>query len=276
MQGIGLALDGGFARACAHLGVLRVFEEQNIPISCIAGTGVGALIGAVYASGTPLGRVIGKCREFQFRDLLRWRASRLGLISGKRLEQLLQRIFESGQLEQLKIPMAIVATDLDTGDPVVFKQGNLVEAIRASCAFPGLFEPVQIGTRFLADGSLAAPLPARAARDLGAQIVIGVSTGLHDRRPGTPSHIFHVVRRAVSAAQKHHLDGSEHYADLVLRPSVHDIAWDEFSRIDEAIEAGANVARRALPQIRKMLDMLAEHAPVPGQQGEYLIAESLR
>ena len=275
-QGIGLALDGGFARGCAHLGVLRVFEEQKIPISCIAGTGVGAAIGAAYAGGTPLGRMIGKCREFQLRDLLLWRASRFGVASNKRLEQLLQRAFDAGQLEHLKIPMAIVATDLDTGDPVVFKQGNLADAVRASCAFPGLFAPVQIGTRYLADGTLAAPLPARAARELGAQIVIGVSTGLHDGRRGALSHIFHVVSRAVSAAQKHHLDASEHFADLVLRPDVQEIAWDEFNRIDEAIEAGVNVARSALPQIRKMLEVLEEHVAEPGRQGEYLIAESLR
>ena len=273
--GIGLALGGGFARGYAHLGVLKIFEEHKVPIACISGSSIGSIIGAAYASGTPLGRIIGKCRDIRFRDFARWRVSRFGLASNDRLEQLLHRSFDSSQLEHLKIPMAVVATDLDTGDPVVFKQGGLAEAIRASCAFPGLFEPVQIGTRYLADGGLVAPVPTRAARELGAEIVVGVSMGLHDGRRGAPRNLFQVVSRAVSAAQKHQLEVWERYADLVLRPDVQNIAWDDFERIDDAIEAGATVARSALPQLRKLLDILAEYTRQAGKQGEYLIAESL-
>ena len=273
--GIGLALGGGFARGYAHLGVLKIFEEHKVPIACISGSSIGSIIGAAYASGTPLGRIIGKCRDIRFRDFARWRVSRFGLASNDRLEQLLHRSFDSSQLEHLKIPMAVVATDLDTGDPVVFKQGGLAEAIRASCAFPGLFEPVQIGTRYLADGGLVAPVPTRAARELGAEIVVGVSVGLHDGRRGAPRNLFQVVSRAVSAAQKHQLEVWERYADLVLRPDVQNIAWDDFERIDDAIEAGATVARSALPQLRKLLDILAEYTRQAGKQGEYLIAESL-
>jgi len=277
VPGIGLALGGGFARGYAHLGVLKVFEEQLIPISCISGSSIGSIIGAAYASGAPLGSIISKCRQIRFRDVARWRVSRFGLASNDRLELLIDRFFDSGQFEHLKIPTAIVATDLDTGEPVVFRQGNLAEAIRASCAFPGLFEPVQIGTRYLADGGLVAPVPTRAARELGAELVIGVSVGLHDGRRGAPSNIFQVVSRAVSAAQKHQLEVWERHADLVLRPAVPTtIAWDDFDRIEEAMEAGASVARNALPQIRKLLAIVAEFAQEPGKQGEYLLTEALR
>jgi len=277
MPGIGLALGGGFARGYAHLGVLKVFEEQLIPISCISGSSIGSIIGAAYASGAPLGSIISKCRQIRFRDVARWRVSRFGLASNDRLELLLDRFFDSRQFEHLKIPTAVVATDLDTGEPVVFRQGNLAEAIRASCAFPGLFEPVQIGTRYLADGGLVAPVPTRAARELGAELVIGVSVGLHDGRRGAPNNIFQVVSRAVSAAQKHQLEVWERHADLVLRPAVPTtIAWDDFDRIDEAMEAGASVARNALPQIRKLLAIVAEFAQEPGKQGEYLLTEALR
>ena len=130
---------------------------------------------------------------------------------------------------------------------------ELVDAIRASCAFPGLFEPVKIGTRYLADGGLVAPVPTRAARDLGADFVLGVSVGIQDGHRGAPSNIFQVVTRAISAAQKHQLEIWERHADLVLRPDVHSIAWDDFDRADEAIEAGAAVARLALPRIQKFL-----------------------
>ena len=251
--GVGLALGGGFARGFAHLGVLQVFEQNHIPISHIAGTSVGSILGAAYASGAPLARIIETCRTLRFRDIARWRVSRLGWASNQRLENLIERVFESRQFEDLRIPLAVVATDLTSGEPVVFTQGNLVDAIRASCAFPGLFEPVEIGTRCLADGGLVAPVPTRAARELGATVVIGVSVGMQDGYRGAPTNIFQVVSRAVSAAQKHQLEIWERHADFVLRPDVQSLAWDDFHRAQEAIDAGAAAALRALPRIEKLL-----------------------
>ncbi len=280
--GIGLALGGGFARGFAHLGVLRVLEENQIPVSHIAGTSVGSILGAAYASGAPLSRVISTCRTLRFRDIARWRVSRLGLASNQRLAGLIERVFESRQFEDLRIPLAVVATDLSSGEPVVFTQGNLIDAIRASCAFPGLFEPVEIGTRCLADGGLVAPVPTRAARELGASSVLGISVGMHDGHRGAPTNIFQVVSRAVSAAQKHQLEVWERHADLVLRPEVQSLAWDDFDRAEEAIEAGAAAARCALPRIQKLLRQ-KEHAArevearVEAEDKSYLwLAEALR
>jgi NTE family protein len=251
--GLGLALGGGFARGFAHLGVLQVLEQNRIPIRFIAGTSVGSILGAAYASGAPLARIIATCRTLRFRDIARWRVSRLGLASNHRLGDLIEQVFESKRFEDLQIPVAVVATDLANGEPVVFTHGNLCEAIRASCAFPGLFEPVQIGTRYLADGGLVAQVPTCAARELGATHVMGVSVGLEDGHRGAPSNIFQVVCRAVSAAQKHQLEIWERHADLVLRPDVQSLAWDDFDRADEAIEAGAAAARRGLPRIQKLI-----------------------
>ena len=256
--GVGLALGGGFARGFAHLGVLQVLEQNRIPISCIAGTSVGSILGAAYASGAPLDRIVAVCRTLRFRDIGRWRVSRLGLASNQRLGDLIERVFDARQFEDLRIPMAVVATDLNSGAPVVMSHGNLVDAIRASCAFPGLFEPVEIGTRCLADGGLVAPVPTRAARDLGAGFVLGVSVGIQDGYQGAPSNIFQVVSRAVAAAQKHQLEIWERHADLVLRPDVNSLAWDDFDRADEAIEAGAAAARRALPRLRRFLHPIAD------------------
>jgi NTE family protein len=258
--GVGLALGGGFARGFAHLGVLQVFEQHQIPVSHIAGTSVGSILGAAYASGAPLSRIIETCRTLRLRDIARWRVSRLGLASNSRLAGLIERVFDSRQFEDLRIPLAVVATDLSSGEPVVFTQGNLVDAIRASCAFPGLFEPVEIGTRCLADGGLVAPVPTRAVRTLGAAPVIGISVGMQDGHRGAPTNIFQVVSRAVSAAQKHQLEVWERHADLVLRPDVQFLAWDDFDRADEAIEAGAVAARRALPRIEKLLRQKKEAA----------------
>src|SRR6202007_3110285 len=152
--GIGLALGGGFARGMAHLGVLQTLEQNRIPISCIAGTSVGSILGAAYASGASLARIMATCRTLRLRDIARWRVSRLGFASNHRLGDLIERVFEARQFEDLRIPMAVVATDLNTGEPVVISHGDLIDAIRASCAFPGLFEPVELGTRCLADGGL--------------------------------------------------------------------------------------------------------------------------
>ena len=255
--GLGLALGGGFARGFAHLGVLQVLEQNHIPISCIAGTSVGSILGAAYASGAPLARIIATCRTLRLRDIARWRVSRLSLASNHRLGDLISRVFDAREFEELQIPMAVVATDLNSGEPVVLTHGKLVDAIRASCAFPGLFEPVEIGTRCLADGGLVAPVPTRAARDLGASFVLGVSVGIHDGYRGTPTNIFQVVSRAVSASQKHQTEVWERHADLALRPDVGSIAWDDFDRADEAIEAGAAAARRAIPRIQKLLCPIA-------------------
>jgi len=274
--GVSLALGGGFARGYAHLGVLRTLRENAIPVTSIAGSSIGSILGAAYASGVPLPRIISKCREIRFRDFARWRVSRYGLASNERLGALVQKLFGTKQFEDLILPLAIVATDLGTGDPVVFRQGNLAQAIRASCAFPGLFEPVQIGTRCLADGGIVAPVPTRAAREMGAEIVVGVSVGLHDGQRGAPTNIFQVVSRAVSAAQKHQLEVWERHADLVLRPAVQALAWDDFDRIDEAIEAGSVAARSAVPRLKQLLNRQNDMQSAFGKQGELMLAEALR
>jgi len=276
--GIALALGGGFARGFAHLGVLRVLEQNHIPISHIAGTSVGSVFGAAYASGAPLARILATSRTIRFRDIARWSISRLGLASNHRLADLIERVFDSTQFEDMKIPLAVVATDLATGDPVVFRQGPLVEAIRASCAFPGLFEPIQIGTRCLADGGLVAPVPTQAARQLGGSIVVGVSVGVQDGHRGAPKNMFQVVARAVSAAQKHQLDTWERHADLVIRPDVNSLAWDDFERAGEAIEAGAAAAQLALPRIQKLLNLAEHSATVLGSStlSQAWLSEALR
>jgi NTE family protein len=251
--GVALALGGGFARGFAHLGVLQVLEENHIAISHIAGTSVGSILGAAYASGAPLAQIMATCRTLKFRDIARWHVSRLGLASNHRLADLIERVFVSHTFEKLKIPMAVVATNLNSGEAVVFTEGNLIDPIRASCAFPGIFDPVEIGTRWLVDGGLIAPVPTQAARNMGAKYVVGVSVGMPEGDRGKPTNIFQVVSRAVCAAQKHQLEIWERHADLIIRPDVNSLAWDDFHRADEAIEAGKIAAKIALPRILKLL-----------------------
>lgn len=255
MKGLGLALGGGFARGFAHIGVLQVLEENQIPIACIAGTSVGSILGAAYASGVPVARIAEVCSRIHFRDFARWKISRLGLASNDRMAELVERCFGGRTFEELRIPMAVVTTDLVTGEPVVFTRGDLVAPIRASCAFPGLFEPVMIGGRCLADGGLTTPVPTKAAAALGARHVLGISVGFNDWNAAAPTNIFQVLSRSISIAQKHRSPSWERFADLVLEPEVQDLEWDDFHRAADSIRAGAEATRRALPRLRELLHL---------------------
>lgn len=252
--GLGLALGGGFARGFAHIGVLQVLEQNHIPISCIAGTSIGSILGAAYASGVSLARMADVCSHIRFKDFARWRISRVGLASNDRLADMVRDVFNGQTFEDLMVPTAIVATDLGSGDPVVFREGNLADAVRASCAFPGLFEPVQLGTRCLADGGLVAPVPAQAAREMGAGCVLGVSVHSNNWGSAPPTSLFQVVARAISATQKNQAATWECFADLILTPDVQSIDWDRFDRSEEAMAAGAAVTRSAIPRIVRLLE----------------------
>lgn len=254
-HGLGLALGGGFARGFAHIGVLQVLEENHIPIACIAGTSVGSILGAAYASGVPVSRIADVCRKLHFKDFARWRVSRMGLASNDRMGELINRCFRGKTFEELRTPLAVVTTDLETGEPVVFTRGDLVEPIRASCAFPGLFEPVWIGKRCLTDGGLSAPVPAKAAAGLGARHVLAISVGFNNWHAGPPANVFQVLSRAISIAQKHRSPSWEHFAEIVLEPDVQDLEWDDFHRADAAIEAGAAAMRKTLPRLREILHL---------------------
>jgi NTE family protein len=249
---LGLALSGGFARGIAHIGVLRVLEEHGIPIDCIAGTSVGALIGAAYASGVSLAAMERHAAATRFSDFGRWTLSRMGLATNLRLEDFLRRVTVTRRFEDLEIPLAIVATDLAAGTTAHFTSGDLGLAIRASCAYPGLFLPVEWNGRVYVDGFLTEPVPFAAARALGAEIVIGVhleTVGLTRK----PSSMFEVIGRAFTIMQGHMVQSWRAGCTLVIQPGVADVTWDEFDKAPQLVAAGEEATRLALPKIRKLL-----------------------
>ena len=174
---IGLALGSGGARGAAHTGVLKVLEAEGVPISVVAGASIGSLIGAAMAVGIPVKHVeeewlaIGASRVF--RSFLPT-FPRAGLSSGNELKKLLTDLLGDVHIEDLAMPYAAVACDIDTGESVVLTEGSLVDAVRASTALPGIFHPVRLGNRFLVDGGLVNPVPIQVCRDLGADFVIAV------------------------------------------------------------------------------------------------------
>ena len=250
---IGLALGGGFARGLAHIGVLKVLEESQIVVHCLAGTSVGSIIAGAYASGASVEEIAAVARKVRWKDFASWTLSTMGLASNKRMEAFLKRTFRSLRFEDMKRPLAVVATDLRTGQPVVFKSGELVPAVRASCAYPGLFLPVAYQGAWLTDGGLVAAVPTRAARELGADIVIGVT--LESINPSIePQNVMDVLSRSLSIAQRTAEPVWRAYADAVVSPQVNGYRWDEFERADELMAAGEEAMRKVLPDLKRLLE----------------------
>ncbi|MBI4465982.1 MAG: patatin-like phospholipase family protein [Acidobacteria bacterium] len=257
---VGLALGGGFARGLAHIGVLKVLEENGVQVSCLAGTSIGSIIGGAYASGVPLEEIAAVARRVRWKDFGNWTLSRMGLASNQRLEALVRRVFRATRFEDLKMPMAVVATDLLAGRPVVFTTGELGLAIRASCAYPGLFLPIAYDGSLLVDGGLVSEVPAAVAKKLGADIVIGVALqnlSLSEE----PKSVVDVLGRSFSIAQQAAEPIWRQHADLVVEPTVSQFNWDDFGRADELMAAGADAMRAALPRLRGLL----QPAPAPAE-----------
>lgn len=246
---VGLALGGGFARGIAHVGVLQALEDSGIQVACIAGTSVGALIGAAYASGATLEEMAHQGSETRFRDFGRWTLSRMGMASNERMEDFLRKFTTAKYFEELKIPLAIVATDLISGESVYFSDGEMGPPLRASCAYPGLFLPVEYRNHFLVDGFLTESVPTGAARALGADFVVAVhlEPGLLHQRP---RNTIEVISRSFSIIQGTAEMPWRHGADVIIEPAVHDYLWDDFEKTPELIAAGEFATRSAMPQIR--------------------------
>ena len=248
---LGVALGGGFARGLAHVGVFKVLEEEKIPVDFIAGTSVGAVIGAAYASGISAKELEEIASLVRFKDFSRWTFSRFGLFSNDKMSIFLHKILRCKTFEELRIPLAVAATDIITGEPAVFTSGDLVDPVRASCAYPGMFQPVRIGGRLLVDGLLAHAVPANPLRDMGAERVISVYLAAHWVKPGGPRHVFDVIGQCFSIAQAR-MCGPWHAAsDVILEPEIGEFAYDDFVRAPELIRAGEAVTRAAMPQIRQ-------------------------
>jgi NTE family protein len=245
---IGVALGGGFARGIAHLGVLRVLQEENIPVDYVTGTSAGAMLAISYASGHTIAEIERQARATRFKDFGSWKLSWLGLASNQKLEHYPRKFLGVSTFEDLKIPLAIAATDLGTGKAVYFSHGQLGPALRASCAYPGMFVPVEIEGRMLVDGFLAAPVPVDAARSLGADLVIAVFLEAANNR--TPSSIVDVIGLSFAILQRHADLEWRASADVIIEPIVKDFLWDDFDKTSELIAAGEAAARAALPKIR--------------------------
>ena len=257
---IGIALGGGFARGIAHVGALKVLEEEKISIDYIAGTSVGALIGAAYCSGVGARELEEVAGLVRFKHFARWTLSRYGFCTNDRMDLFLSRILKVKTFEQLRIPLAITATDFLTGEPKVFTSGGLIDPVRASCAYPGMFLPVRIDGRMYVDGMLGHAVPTTPLRQMGADRVIAIYLSGHWVQMSGPRHLFDVIGQCFSIAQERMSNLWRADADMVTEPDVTGMAYDCFDRTPDLIRAGETAMRQVLPQLKQWLT-----APEPGK-----------
>ncbi len=243
---VGLALGGGAARGLAHIGVLSVLEERGIPIDYIAGTSVGSVVGALYAAGVPLRDIRLASEKVRWHHLLRLTVPREGVVAARGLEDYLDRLIGGRTFEQLAIPFAAVCVDVITGDVVVLREGRVADAVRASCAIPGIFSPVRRDGRLLVDGGLLNNLPSDVVRAMGADVVLAVDVNGDPPPTRVPVGIFQIVMRSIEIMQRAGCVARKETADLVIRPKLETWSLIDLDHQKDYIECGRAAAQQAL------------------------------
>ncbi|MGA7776712.1 MAG: patatin-like phospholipase family protein [Paraburkholderia sp.] len=252
---IGLALGGGAARGFAHIGVIKALEARNIQVDLVAGTSAGSVVGALYASGMngfALNKLALNMDEASISDWAMPFRTR-GFLQGVALQDYLNKTLNNRPIERMAKPLGVVATDLNTGQPILFRRGNTGIAVRASCSVPSIFEPVKIAGHEYVDGGLVSPVPASFARKMGADFVIAVDIS---QRPesGLTSSSFDVLLQTFTimgqTIKAYELDK---YADVVIRPNLAAMSGSDFSQRNAAILAGEEAAARIMPELQRKL-----------------------
>jgi NTE family protein len=247
-----LALSGGGAHAACHAGALKALERESIPVAGIAGVSGGALVAAAWAGGADLDRLVDQASRLHPWMWVRgWGG---GLLSGSKLGALIDEFLPVPSFEGLKCPMAVVATDVDTGQKVVMKEGALRDAVRASCSFPGVFPPMVLDGRRLYDGGVSEVIPVRPAREMAgdAGIVLALDCNSGTRWPMADSFVALALRAGLTLLRgrtRSELLG----ADLVVAPSMGESGWMQPRRIPRFYAAGDEAMTAALPELRRLL-----------------------
>lgn len=249
----GLVLSGGGARGLAHIGVLEVLEAQGFQAQVVAGTSMGAMVGALYASGRKPHKILEIARSTPWLRLL-YLLPRPGLISQRGLRELLAKHLPA-RFEQLPIRLVVTAVDLEAGKVAYFSSGDLVGAVLASLAYPGLVAPVRFEGRTYMDGGILDNLPVDAARFMQAQYVLAVDVTPEVCLPGVPRGSIGQVRRAIDIMQNHLTAArrSLYPPELYIRPELPGVGIEQFGRLEEIVEAGRKAALKAQIPTAKLL-----------------------
>lgn len=252
---VGLALGAGAARGFAHLGVLQVLRQEGIPIHLISGSSIGSVFGALYAVGHDLQMLEKVAHELKQNFFVDVTVPRLGLLRGKKIEDLLRVLTKGMTFDQLQVPFYAVAVDIEKGERVVLNEGSVAEAVRASIAIPGIFQPKEWQGRLLVDGAVLDRIPIDVAREKGAQVVIAVDVkyGGYEVTNHKVRSIFDIMLQSVDLLERELIKYYIVEADVVIRPNLSHISPAAFDRIGECVEQGRIATLEALPRIKELI-----------------------
>lgn len=250
---VALALGGGASKGFAHIGIIKVLKENNIPIKIVTGTSAGSIVGSMYASGMSPDRLELEAEILGKTDLVDLTLSTSGFIKGEKLQNYINRKVGNRPMQQFPIKFAAVATDFESGKPVVFNVGNAGQAVRASASIPNVFQPVVIGSRKYVDGGLSQPVPVSAAKKLGANFIIAVDISARPAK-NVSQGMFSYLDQTINVMSQTALRQELGQANVVIKPQVLELgSIGGFDQKQRAIQLGEQAARAALPEIKHKL-----------------------
>ena len=250
---VALALGGGASKGFAHIGIIKVLKENNIPIKIVTGTSAGSIVGSMYASGMSPDRLELEAEILGKTDLVDLTLSTSGFIKGEKLQNYINRKVGNRPMQQFPIKFAAVATDFESGKPVVFNVGNAGQAVRASASIPNVFQPVVIGSRKYVDGGLSQPVPVSAAKKMGANFIIAVDISARPAK-NVSQGMFSYLDQTFNVMSQTALRQELGQANVVIKPQVLELgSVGGFDQKQRAIQLGEQAARAALPEIKRKL-----------------------
>ena len=251
-QKLGLVLGTGSARGLAHIGVIQALLEAKIPIDLVVGSSMGAAIGAGFAAGVDMYLLPQLLSQMNINKLFDIQVPRLGFVAGNKIQELIRLLTQGKNFEELDIPLAVVATDLESGERVVFREGPVFPAVRASISIPGIFQPVVINNRLLVDGAVCERLPVSVARELGMDIVVAVDVTFGCRDINIKS-ILDVFLQSINLLERQIHESRLEGVDVLIQPDVGNMAINRYDMVDEAVLAGREATQQLIPRIKELL-----------------------
>jgi NTE family protein len=249
---VGLALGSGGARGLAHIGVLKALEAHGIKVDMLAGSSMGSLIAAVYANGIEPHMMEKLALNLKRKHWLDLTVPGMGFVAGEKIKQLIRLLTHGKRIEELSKELAVVATDIETGERVVFREGPVDQAVRASISIPGIFVPERVGDRLLVDGGVIDRVPITVIRDMGADLVIAVDVAQFDT-PMKVTTIFDVIAQTIDVMEREILRHQILAADLVIRPDVGHYSSIAYTGVEEIIALGERAGLDSVERIKELI-----------------------
>ena len=251
-KNIGLGLSGGAARGFAHIGVLKVLQQNDIPISCVSGASVGSIIGALFCGGYGWEEIREIAGNLRWNELVQPTLSGLGLVKAEKLERFVNDLLGGMSFEELEIPFKVVTVDIVTAQEVIFDSGSVARAVRASSSIPGIFEPLIDGDRALVDGGVMNNLPCDIARTMGARKIIAVDLNAHAVTTGMPENLLDISYRSFAILLDNASSSGRKNADILIQPDLRGCSYHDLSQADDLFDRGVRAAESAIRKLVKL------------------------